>query len=134
VAVQGEDIVIPLLYQKENITIRTVEGSGSPVAGVRISLNGEDAGFSSDEGTLPVLLRANLSYRITAEKEGYHQVVMEQEIRSLNKTTSLVIPMQRNFNWTFIGIAGIGIAAVIGAVLIFRRRAGRHSHGKRGGL
>ncbi|MDD1708558.1 MAG: carboxypeptidase-like regulatory domain-containing protein [Methanoregulaceae archaeon] len=134
VAVQGEDIVIPLLYQKENITIRTVEISGTPVAGVRISLNGEEAGFSSNEGTLPVMLRVNLPYLITAEKEGYHQVVMEQEISSSNKTTSLVIPMQQNFNWMYLGLAGIGIVAVIGAVLIFRRRAGGRSHGKHGGL
>jgi hypothetical protein len=134
VAVQGEDIVIPLLYQKENITIRTVEGSGTPVAGVRISLNGEEAGFSSDEGTLPVMLRVNLPYLITAEKEGYHQVVMEQEISSSNKTPSLVIPMQQNFNLMFLGLAGVGMVAVIGAVLVFRRRPGGRSHGKRGGL
>jgi CHASE1-domain containing sensor protein len=45
-----------------------------------------------------------------------------------------VIPMQQNFNWMFLGLAGIGIVAVTGAVLIFRRRAGGRSHGKRGGL
>jgi hypothetical protein len=134
VAVQGEDIVIPLIYQKENITIRTVEGSGTPVAGVRISLNGEEAGFSSDEGTLPVMLRVNMTHLITAEKEGYHQVVMEQKISSSENTTSLVISMQKNFNWMILGLAGIGMVAVIGGVLIFGRRAGGRSHGKRGGL
>jgi hypothetical protein len=134
VAVQGEDIVIPLLYQKENVTIRTVEGSGTPVADVKISLNGEEAGFSSEEGTLPVMLRVNQPYLIMAEKEGYHQVVIEQEINASNKTTSFVIPMQQNFNWMFLGFAGIGIVAVIGLVLIFMRRAGGRSHGRRGGL
>ena len=134
VAVQGEDIVSELRYQKANFTIKTVEGSGSPVAGVKIRLNGEEAGFTSDGGVLSVPLRVNLSYTIGAEKEGYHQASIEQEISSSNKTSSLVIPMKRNFNWLLAGVAGIGVAAVIGTVLVLRRRKSGHSHGKRGGL
>ncbi|HIH28069.1 MAG TPA: hypothetical protein HA256_08940 [Methanoregulaceae archaeon] len=134
VAIQGEDVVTELLYRKENITIRTVEGSASPVPGVKISLNGEEAGFTSDRGTLPVLLRVDLPYTITAEKDGYHEVTIEQEISSSNMTPSLEIPMKRNFNWMLFSIAGIGVVAVIGAILVFRRRSGGRSHGRRGGL
>ena len=134
VAIQGEDVVTELLYRKENITIRTVEGSASPVPGVKISLNGEEAGFTSDKGTLPVLLRVDLPYTITAEKDGYHEVTIEQEISSSNMTPSLEIPMKRNFNWMLFSIAGIGVVAVIGAILVFRRRSGGRSHGRRGGL
>jgi hypothetical protein len=134
VAIQGEDVVTELLYRKENITIRTVEGSASPVPGVKISLNGEEAGFTSDRGTLPVLLRVDLPYTITAEKDGYHEVTIEQEISSSNMTPSLEIPMKRNFNWMLFSIAGIGVVAVVGAILVFRRRSGGRSHGRRGGL
>ena len=134
VAIQGEDVVTELLYRKENITIRTVEGSANPVPGVKISLNGEEAGFTSDRGTLPVLLRVDLPYTITAEKDGYHEVTIEQEISSSNMTPSLEIPMKRNFNWMLFSIAGIGVVAVIGAILVFRRRSGGRSHGRRGGL
>jgi len=134
VAIQGEDVVTELLYRKENITIRTVEGSASPVPGVKISLNGEEVGFTSDRGTLPVLLRVDLPYTITAEKDGYHEVTIEQEISSSNMTPSLEIPMKRNFNWMLFSIAGIGVVAVIGAILVFRRRSGGRSHGRRGGL
>lgn len=134
VAVQGEDIVTELLYQKENITIRTVEGSSSPVPAVKISLNGEEAGFTNDTGILPLLMRVNLTYTITAEKEGYHQSIVNQEISSSDRTPSIVIPMERNFNWMLVGVAGIGIAAAIGAVLVFRRHASGNSHGRRGGL
>jgi hypothetical protein len=134
VAVQGEDIVSELMYQKANITIKTVEGSGSPVAGVKIRLNGEEAGFTNDRGILSVLLRVNLSYTVGAEKEGYHQTSIGQEFSSSNGTSSLVIPMKRNFNWMLAGVAGIGVAAVIGTVLVLRRRKSGHSHGKRGGL
>jgi hypothetical protein len=134
VAVQGEDIVTELLYQKENITIRTVENSGSPVPGVKISLNGKEEGFTNETGMLGVRLRVNLPYAITAEKEGYHQATIEQEISPSNRTSSLAIPMKRNFNWMLAGIAGICVAALIGAVLVFRKRASGHSHGKRGGL
>ena len=134
VAVQGEDIVSELMYQKENITIKTVEGSETPVAGVKISLNGEEAGVTNEKGMLSALLRVNLSYTIKAEKEGYHQASIDQEFSSSNNTSSLVIPMKRNFNWMLAGVAGIGVAAVIGTILIFRRRTGSRSHGKRGGL
>lgn len=134
VAVQGEDIVSELMYQKANITVKTVEGSGSPVAGVKIRLNGEEAGFTNDRGILSVLLRVNLSYTVGAEKEGYHQTSIGQEFSSSNGTSSLVIPMKRNFNWMLAGVAGIGVAAVIGTVLVLRRRKSGHSHGKRGGL
>lgn len=134
VAIQGEDVVTELLYRKENITIRTVEGSASPVPGVKISLNGVEAGFTSGRGTLPVLLRVDLPYTITAEKDGYHEVTIEQEISSSNMTPSLEIPMKRNFNWMLFLIAGIGLVAGIGAILVFRRRNGGRSHGRRGGL
>jgi hypothetical protein len=134
VAVQGEDIVSELMYQKENITIKTLEGSETPVAGVKISLNGEGAGVTNEKGMLSVLLRVNLSYTLKAEKEGYHPVSIEQEFSSSNNTSSLVIPMKRNYNWMLAGIAGIGVVAVIGTVLVFRRRTSGRSHGKRGGL
>jgi hypothetical protein len=134
VAVQGEDIVTELIYQKENVTIKTVEESGSPVAGAKISLNGEEAGFTSDRGTLSVLMRINLPYSIKAEKEGYDQASIKQEFNSSNMTSSLVIPMKRNFNWILAGIAATGVAAVIGAVYVFGRRTGRHSSRKRRGL
>jgi hypothetical protein len=134
VAVQGEDIVTRITYRKENITIKTVEGADSPVPGVTIRLNGEEAGVTDDKGTLPVILRVNLSYTITAEKAGYHQASIEQEVSPSNTTSTLVIPMKRNFNMMLLGIAGIGVAAVIGAVLVLRRRSCGHSHRKGGGL
>jgi hypothetical protein len=134
VAVQGEDIASTLIYRKENITIKTEEGAGSPVANVKIRLNGEEAGFTDDKGTLPVLMRENLLYTITAEKEGYHQAIIEQEISPSNSTSSLVIPMNRNFNMMILGIAGLGVAVVLGVVLFLRIRSGGHSRGKRGGL
>jgi len=134
VAVQGEDIVTRILYRKENITIKTVEGADIPVPGVTIRLNGEEAGVTSDKGTLPVTLRVNLSYTITAEKAGYHPASTEQEISPSKTTQSLVIPMNRNFNVLLLGIAGIGVAAVIGAILVLRGRSRGNSHRKGGGL
>jgi Carboxypeptidase regulatory-like domain len=134
VAVQGEDITSTLIYRKENITIKTEEGAGSPVANVKIRLNGEEAGFTDDKGTLPVLMRVNLLYTITAEKEGYHQAIIEQEISPPNSTSSLVIPMNRNFNMMILGIAGLCVAVVLGVVLFLRIRSDGHSRGKRGGL
>jgi len=134
VAMQGEDIASTLIYRKENITIKAVEGLETPVAGVKIILNGEEAGFTNDKGTLMVLMRVNLLYTITAEKGGYHQAIIEQEISPSNSTSLLVIPMNRNFNMMLLVIAGLGVAVVIGAVLFLRIRSGSHSRGKRGGL
>ena len=134
VAIQGEDIATELMYRRDNITIKTVEGPGNPVAGVRISLNGREAGITGDTGTIAVVLPLNQNYTIIAEKEGYHRAVREHVITSQNRTSVIDITMERNFNWMILGIAGIGIIAVIGAFLLLRRRSRPHSHGKRGGL
>lgn len=65
------------MYRQENRTIKTVEGPGSPVAGVSISVNSQEEG-RPESGTLAVTLRMNQNYTITAEKDGYRPVVIEQ--------------------------------------------------------
>ena len=134
VAKQGEDIATELRYRQENRTIKTVEGPGSPVAGVKISLNSKEAGNTGNTGILDVTLRMNQNYTITAEKDGYHPAVIERRISSTDEVSVITIPMEQSFNWVFLGIAAIGIIAILGGILVLRRRTPRRSHGKGGGL
>lgn len=134
VATQGEDITTELTYRQENRTIKTVEGPGSPVAGVRISLNNQEEGSTGESGTLAVTLRMNQNYTITAEKDGYHPVVIERMFSSADGASVITIPMEQEYNWLFLGAAGIGIIVIILGILLLWRRTHISSHGKGGGL
>ncbi|MBP7121395.1 MAG: carboxypeptidase regulatory-like domain-containing protein [Methanolinea sp.] len=134
VATQGEDIATELKYQQENRTIKAVEGTGNAVTGVRISLNGKEAGITGDTGTIAVLLRMNQNYTITAEKDGYHAVAIERMISAKDGTSLISIPMEQDFNWLFLAVAGIGMIIIVVGILVFRRRMHPRSHGKGGGL
>jgi len=134
VAVQGEDIVTELAYLRANVTLKTTEGSSKPVPKVKISINGEETGVTDTDGILPVRLRIDYPYEILAEKEGYHLASIVYTGNSSDMTDSLTIPMNRSINWMLIGIAGILIVAVLGAVILFRKRGHGPAHGRRGGL
>jgi len=134
VATQGEDITTELMYRQENRTIKTVEGPGSPVTGVSISVNSQEEGSTGESGTLAVTLRMNQNYTITAEKDGYRPVVIEQMFSSADGASVITIPMEQEYNWLFLGAAGIGIIVIVLGILLFWRRTHISSHGKGGGL
>ena len=76
----------------------------------------------------------NQNYTITAEKDGYRPVVIEQMFSSADGASVITIPMEQEYNWLFLGAAGIGIIVIVLGILLFWRRTHISSHGKGGGL
>jgi hypothetical protein len=132
VAAQGEDIVLELAYSRVNVTLKTVEGPSKPATLAKITINGEEAGYTDARGILPVRLRAGHPSTILAEKEGYKPASIVFTPDPANETAPLIISMDKNFNWLLAGIGGLFVVVILGTVLVLRRRTGRVRRGRSG--
>lgn len=132
---QGEEISFQMMYPHVNVTVRTLEEGAVPVPGTKIFLNGDEAGITDDEGTLPVSLRLEKPYVISAEKAGYTVVQIEKNMTSFNETGPLLIPMTKSIDWLLVGILSVAGAAVcLGAGILWKRRGSKRMHGRGRGL
>ncbi|HON81597.1 MAG TPA: carboxypeptidase regulatory-like domain-containing protein [Methanoregulaceae archaeon] len=133
VAAQGEDIVIELAYQRVNVTLKAVEGSSKPVTLAKVTINGEEAGYTDAGGILSARLRAGLPTTILAEKEGYNPVTIVHTPDPSSETVPLTIRMDKNYTWLLLVIGGLFVVGILGAVLVLRSRGtGRVKRGRRG--
>jgi len=131
----GDEITLELEFLKVNLTVNTVEGGSTPVPGVKISLNGDSAGETDEEGTLPIRLRPDVPYTISAEKEGYNPASVQREVRSADETSPVRISMERSINWVLAGGILAAIVVVIAlAILVLQRKSRKRPHGRKGGL
>ncbi|MDD1716214.1 MAG: hypothetical protein LUQ01_04375 [Methanolinea sp.] len=131
----GDEITIELEFFKVNLTVNTEEGGSTPVPDVTIRLNGNKVGETDEEGALPVRLRLDVPYTISAEKEGYNPASVQREVRSVNETTPIRISMERSMNWALVGgILVVIVVAIALAILLLRRKGGSRPHGRKGGL
>jgi hypothetical protein len=53
---------------------------------------------------------------------------------SADGASVITVPMEQEYNWLFLGAAGIGIIVIILGILLLWRRTHTSSHGKGGGL
>lgn len=135
VTAQGEEISVEMIYQHVNVTVRTLEEGAVPVPGTKIFLNGDEKGITDEGGALPVSLRLEKPYVISAEKAGYTVVKIEKNVTSLNETGPLLIPMTKSIDWLLVGIlSAAGAAVCFGAVILWKRRGSGRMHGRGKGL
>ncbi len=135
VRVQGEDITVDLAFPAANLSIAALEGGDVPVHGATIFINGKEQGTTGENGTLPVRLRLNTPYVISAEKEGFNPVKLEKTVSSRNETAPVIISMERSIDWVLvIVVLAVVVAGFMGAFLIMKKRGQARGRSRRGGL
>ncbi len=119
---EGEDIVAELDYDRASVTIRVEDTDRKAVAGVAIQVDGRTVGVTDGLGYLRTALTTNRVYAITAACEGYEPISVDVEIPLDTGEFSVPLVVERTLNlWIFVG-AGVIVVALLGAVLVVRRR------------
>jgi len=103
------------------------------LAGATVILNGAVAGTTDSHGQLDTQLTYNTPYNITVTQSGYLPQSVQQTIPLGNTTTPLTLTLQKNMDWGFVTLVGIGILVVLFLYAIIRlaRRRNRHHAIKR---
>ncbi|HVP97392.1 carboxypeptidase regulatory-like domain-containing protein [Methanoregula sp.] len=97
------------------------------IAGATVLLNSATVGTTDQRGELDTQLTYNTTYNITVTHEGYLPQMVKQEISLGNTTTPLTIILQKNMDWGFVTLIGLGILIVLFIYAIIRI-AGRRTH------
>ena len=104
------------------------------VAGAAVLLNGAYVGTTDTRGELDTQLVYNTTYNITATHEGYLPQTIQQIVPLGNTTSPLTITLQKNTDWGFVTLLGIGIIIVLFIFIVIRlagRRTHHHTSGRR---
>ena len=97
------------------------------VAGAVVLLNGAYTGTTDTRGELDTPLVYNTTYNITVTHDGYLPQTVQQIVPLGNTTSPLTITLQKNMDWGFVTLLGIGILIVL-FIFVVIRLAGRRSH------
>jgi hypothetical protein len=103
------------------------------IAGATVLLNGAVAGTTDSHGQLDTQLTFNTPYNITVTQDGYRVKSVQQEVPLGNTTTPLTITLEKNMDWGFLTLIGIGIIVILFLYVLLRLvgRRGRHHSMKR---
>jgi len=115
-------------------TLYVQDSDQKNVAGAAVLLNGAYAGTTDTRGELDTQLVYNTTYNITVTHDGYLPQTVQQIVPLGNTTTPLTITLQKNMDWGFVTLLGIGILIVLFIFVIIRlagRRTPHHSSGRR---
>jgi hypothetical protein len=98
------------------------------IAGATVLLNGAVAGTTDAHGQLDTQLTYNMPYNITVTQNGYLPQSVQQKIPLGNTTTPLTITLEKNMDWGFVTIVGIGILVLLFLWVVIRLVGRRDRH------
>ena len=126
---QSQDYTFTLPYESAALTINVQDKDKKVVPNASVSLNGNIAGVTDDNGQLLTHVAFNTNINITVTKDGYvPQSVQNQVIRG-NGTATTTIVLEKSLDWGLIGmivIGAIGVLILFAAIRMFGRRKRRH--------
>jgi hypothetical protein len=125
-------VVISLATVSQTLYVQ--DSDQKNIASAVVLLNGAYAGTTDTRGELDTQLVYNTTYNITVTHDGYLPQTVQQIVPLGNTTTPLTITLQKNMDWGFVTLLGIGIIIVLFIYAVIRlagRRSHHHSSGRR---
>lgn len=120
---EGEDIIAELDYDRASVTVRVEDPERSAVADAAIVIDDQVVGVTDGAGHLKIDLITNRAYAVTATRDGYRNITVNAEIPLGATEFTIPLVMERDFSvWMLAGGIGIIAAALLGTVLVIRRR------------
>ena len=98
------------------------------VAGATVMLNGAVMGTTDSHGQMEIQITYNTANNITVTDAGYVPQTVQQEVSFGNTTSPLTITLQRNMDWGFVTLVGIGILIVLFIFAVIRLAGRRNRH------
>ena len=122
------DFPVVLTLATVSQTLFVQDSDQKNIANATVLLNGAFAGTTDPHGQLDMHLTYNTSYNITVTHDGYLPQTVQQEVPLGNTTTPLTITLQKNTDWGFVTLIGIGILIVLFLYAIIRMARHRNRH------
>ena len=91
-------------------------------------LNGAVMGTTDSHGQMEIQITYNTANNITVTDAGYVPQTVQQEVSFGNTTSPLTITLQRNMDWGFVTLVGIGILIVLFIFAVIRLAGRRNRH------
>jgi hypothetical protein len=124
-------VVIPLA--SADLTIYVQDTDKKNLDGATIEIGGTKAGTTDSHGQFLTQITYNTKYNITAYLDGYTPKSVEEEVSLGNASTSLTITLEKNFDWGFLTLIGIGVVVILFLLVVVRLASGRNRHRSSGG-
>ncbi len=126
----NESSEFPLVLSLASVeqTLFVQDSDQKNIAGATVLLNGAVAGTTDPHGELDTQLTYNTSYNITVTQDGYLPQMVQQEVPVGNTTSPLTITLQKNTDWGFVTLVGVGILIVLFIYAVIRLAGRRNRH------
>jgi hypothetical protein len=125
VITKSEDYTFELPYENADLTLFVQEKDQKIIPDATIIINGNATGITDDHGLFRTKVRYNTPYNITAIKDTYQPVSVQERFTQGNATVSVTLIMEKSLDWGIIAIVVIGVLGVLIAFGAIRKRGGR---------
>ena len=126
---QSQDYTFNLPYESAALTIYVQDKDKKVVPNATISVDGNVAGVTDDNGQLLTHITFNTDVNITVTKEGYNPLSVQKQVIQGNGTAITTLILEKSIDWGLIGMIVIGAIAILvlfAAIRMFGRRKRRH--------
>ncbi|NLM29244.1 MAG: PEGA domain-containing protein [Methanomicrobiales archaeon] len=128
----GEDIIADLEYDRAGVTVRVEDSGKGAVDDAVIVINDQVRGVTDSTGCLKTGLVTNRAYTVTATRDGYRNATVDAEIPPGATEFTVRLTMERTLSaWMLVAGTGVVAVALLGTVLLVRRKKDRRRRGGR---
>ena len=122
---KGEDYTFEIPFETADLTLFVQEKDQKMVPNATILINGNTMGVTDDHGLYRTKVKFNMLYNITAIKDTYQPVSVQQQFSQGNATASVTLIMEKSLDWGLITMIVIGVLGVLIAFGVIRKWGGR---------
>jgi hypothetical protein len=129
IAAPGGDFTFEMQPVTTDLTIFVEEKDQKVVPDAAILINGNPSGFTDVHGQYSTKVKFNTLYNITAVKDDYQTVSIQEQFVQGNESQSITLIMQKNLDWGFVAlivIGAIGIFVLFGIIRLLGSRKRGH--------
>ncbi|MDD4137685.1 MAG: carboxypeptidase-like regulatory domain-containing protein [Methanoregula sp.] len=131
---QSLDYTFTLPYESAALTISVLDKDKSIVPNASISVDGNPAGVTDDNGQLLTHITFNTDVNISVTKDGYVPLSVKKQVIQGNGTATTTIVLEKSLDWGLIGmiiLGAIGVVILFAVIRMLGGRKRRHSMRRR---
>ena len=99
VITKSEDYTFELPYENADLTLVVQDKDQKIIPDATIIINGNETGITDDHGLFRTRVRFNTPYNITAVKDTYQTVSVQERFAQGNATVSVTLIMEKSLDW-----------------------------------
>jgi hypothetical protein len=125
----NEEYSYELSFENADLTLFVQDKDQKMIPNATIIMNGQMLGATDDRGQYKTMVKFNTPYNITASKDSYQPVAVQNQFAQGNTSFSVTLIMEKSLDWGLIAIIVIGAICVLMLFAALRIWGGRkHRH------